>query len=223
VVLAATAAGSVGPHLGRWLAERRLLRSCAARRALVLTYDDGPGPRITPRILDLLARHDAPATFFPLGARAAQAAGVLDRAQREGHEIGCHGHAHVNALRAAPGAARRDIDSGYAALSSWTARDGVFRPPYGKRSLETWWSLQRRSAPTGWWTVDSRDSLFEAPDVDRVVREVVDAGGGVVLLHDFDRDAAHRHLEQYTLDVTAALLDAAATHGLRPSKLGDLL
>lgn len=164
---------------------------------------------MTPRVLDLLAAYDARATFYLLGARALEHADVVDRIVAEGHEVGCHGYAHVNALAVSRRDADEDVDRGYDALSPWLPGDAPFRPPFGKVRPGTWNRLRRRGVPMGWWTIDSRDSLFERLDPDSVVAAASRAGGGVVLLHDFDRQSPDIAREEYTLTVTERLLDLA--------------
>lgn len=217
----ALAAAALGPQLSRRRQEHALRRRCARRGALALTYDDGPGPRLTPQLLDLLGERGGRATFYALGERAAAAPEVLDRAVREAHEVGCHGYAHINAAHAT--GAVRDIERGYQALAPWVGARGIFRPPYGKRSAASALALRRRGAPLGWWTVDSGDALLEAPDLDAVVDEVDRAGGGVVLLHDFDRGPEQRDREAYVLRATAALLDLAERRGWRVVPQGTLV
>jgi peptidoglycan/xylan/chitin deacetylase (PgdA/CDA1 family) len=203
------------------LPARRGLKARSAG-ALALTYDDGPGPRLTPRLLDLLAESDAKATFYVLGERAQAAPGILDRMIAEGHEVGCHGFAHVNALAAPRAQATGDVERGYAALERWVGGEAAFRPPYGKLRPATWRLARRRGAPIGWWTVDSRDSLLPEPDLGVVLEEIGHDGGGVVLLHDFDRGAGHEAREEFTLTATAALLDLAGARGWRVTTQGAL-
>jgi peptidoglycan/xylan/chitin deacetylase (PgdA/CDA1 family) len=207
VARAAAALAGTATGVARKVAERRLRARVAG--TLVLTYGDGPGPRLTPRLLDLLGEHGAHATFYVLGTRAQAAPVILDRMIAEGHEVGCHGQDHLHALRVSRAAALADIERGYAALAPWVPRDGAFRPPYGKLRPATWRSTRRRGAPLGWWTVDSGDSLLAPTDLDAVLRTTADAGGGVVLLHDFDRGDGDREREDYTFEATAALLALA--------------
>src|SRR5437870_942642 len=63
---------------------------------IALTFDDGPNQKLTPRLLDLLAQHHIHATFFVVGENAAQYPEILQRAAREGHEIGNHSWSHPN-------------------------------------------------------------------------------------------------------------------------------
>jgi peptidoglycan-N-acetylglucosamine deacetylase len=200
-----------------------LRRRCARTGTLVLTYDDGPGDRLTRQLLDRLAERGARATFFPLGSRAPEAPSVLDRAVAAGHEVGCHGHSHVNAIDCARGSAGRDIELGYEALAPWVGPRGLFRPPYGKLSAESWRALRRRGAPLGWWTVDSGDALLATPRMDPVLASLRRAGGGVVLMHDFDRDPPEPGRERFVLELTEALLDLGHERGWRVSTLGEAL
>jgi peptidoglycan/xylan/chitin deacetylase (PgdA/CDA1 family) len=207
-------------HGLRKLAERRLEARCRERRALVLTYDDGPGPVLTPALLEILAERRARATFFALGRRAQQAPEVLDRVAAAGHEVGCHSFDHRHAWKVSPRAGVADLDEGYRSLARWVRPDGLFRPPYGKLTLATWAALRRRRGRLACWTVVSGDTYAELPRQHDVVEHVVRSGGGVVLMHDFDREPERG---EYVTTLTARLLDAAERHGLSPAALGDVL
>jgi peptidoglycan-N-acetylglucosamine deacetylase len=207
-------------HALRKLAERRLEARCRETRSLVLTYDDGPGRSLTPALLEVLADRGARATFFALGRRALEAPEVLDRVAAAGHEVGCHSFDHRNAWKVPPAAGVADIDEGYESLARWVRPDGLFRPPYGKLTLATWAALRRRRGRLACWTVVSGDTFGELPRQDDVVDQVVRAGGGVVLMHDFDREPERG---EYVTGLTGQLLDAAERHGLTPATLGDVL
>jgi peptidoglycan/xylan/chitin deacetylase (PgdA/CDA1 family) len=222
VMATGVAALHAGPLAARVVEQRALARRCSEHGLLCLTYDDGPGERLTPRVLDALAEHEAQATFFAVGDRAAAAPQLLDRAVSEGHEVACHGYGHLNALKASPWRALRDVDRGYAALSPWVAPDAPFRPPYGKLTGGGWLALRRRRAATAWWTVESGDTA-DGHDVGRVVDEVRAAGGGVILMHDFDRCAAESDREDFVVELTHALLDTAAERKWSVETVGALL
>jgi peptidoglycan/xylan/chitin deacetylase (PgdA/CDA1 family) len=217
------AATHAGPALAKPLGERALRRRCRALGALCLTYDDGPSTRLTPRVLDALAEREARATFFALGARAAGAPAVLDRLVAAGHEVGCHGHDHLDALRSRPAAARRDVERGFAALAPWTGAGAPFRPPHGRLAGASWLAARRRGAPLAWWTVDGADTRPDLPDPEEVVRAVAAAGGAVVLLHDFDRDPPEPEREDFVVGLTGALLAHAERAGWRVLTAGELL
>jgi peptidoglycan/xylan/chitin deacetylase (PgdA/CDA1 family) len=194
---------------------------CRADRVLSLTFDDGPGPELTPRLLALLERHGAHATFFALGRRAQVAPEILDRVAAAGHEIGCHTLAHRNAWKVAPWAALEDISAGYTALAPWVAADGRFRPPHGKQTLLTGRALRRRDAPVAWWTIDSGDTFATLPDPAMATQRVRADGGGIVLLHDHSENRPTERLD-FVLDATERLLVAAETDDLSVRPLREL-
>lgn len=220
LVLSLTGVAYLSPQFHRMIQECELSRLCRRTRSLVLSYDDGPGGDLTPSILDLLACYRGTATFFPLGFRVANNAEVVDRIVAEGHEVGCHGQDHLNAWKVWPWEAVGDIERGYQSMCRWVARDGLFRPPYGKLSLPTWWAVRRRGARIGWWTIDSGDTSLCLPDPRKTVEAAVRAGGGIVLLHDFDRSTSR---VGFVLRTTELLLRAAEREGWAIKQLGNLL
>ena len=207
------------PQVERYTNASALRRRAASTRSLVLTYDDGPGSSSTPGLLSLLAARQTKATFFLVGRRAEAHPALVDQLLAEGHEIGCHTYAHKHAWKVSPWAAVGDIKRGYAALGRWLSADGIFRPPYGKLNLATWLALRRRGAKVALWTAVSGDTYAVLPPAGAVVEAVRSAGGGVVLMHDYDR-AAERI--DYVTKVTGALLDMAGREGLTVRKLGEL-
>jgi len=210
-------------HYGVPFALRRWqVRSLAARAArehvAVLTYDDGPGRRLTPALLALLGSRGVRATFFSLGRRAAADPDTLDRVRAAGHEIGCHAYEHVSAWHSAPGLALRDARRGFRTLERWMDGAGWFRPPHGKLDLATLLWLRARGAGVAWWTLDAGDTWARRPDPKFAAERLIAAGGGVVLLHDFDGAEEH---DAFVLAATRALLDAAESHGIRFCTLGE--
>lgn len=218
-VPAVAASWYLAPMAARRRQEHRLRSICSASRTLVLTYDDGPGPALTPRLLDLLDTHGARATFFVLGARAARAPELVDRIVEAGHEVACHTYRHLNAWFTSPWRVVADVDAGYRSLARWIPDNGAFRPPYGKMTLLTWAALRRRRAPIGWWTINGGDAQADLPPVTTAVDEARRAGGGIVLLHDADR-AEERN--EFVLKSTGLLLDAAREYGWSIRTFGEL-
>lgn len=228
VGIATVAVAGAGTYFAPQVAKRRLIadlrRRCRARRALVLTYDDGPGPELTPRVLDALARYGAHATFFLLGFRAERAPEVVDRVVAAGHETGCHTHWHRHAFKCGPWDVARDVEQGYRTLAPWVPGDGLFRPPYGKFVLPAWLATRRRGAVAAFWTHDGGDTHPYLPAPEAIAQRVVADGGGVVLLHDFDREnASAASRAEYVVSCTERLLDAARRAGLRVCTFGELM
>ncbi len=154
---------------------------------VALTFDDGPDPDVTPRVLDVLRAHGAKATFFVLGERAARFPDVVRRIREEGHAIGTHTQHH--ALRFHFGSAAyvsREIEDAIAAVSAITnARPQLFRPPQGLRTppFTSGWR-QTRGLTCVTWTVRGLDS--RPTTADRIVARIEPAlaPGAIITLHD---------------------------------------
>jgi peptidoglycan/xylan/chitin deacetylase (PgdA/CDA1 family) len=214
------------PHLCGRISRILLAERCRRARAVVLTYDDGPGGVLSPRLLSLLCRHRVRATFFTLGEKALQRPALMDAMKAEGHEVACHGFRHLHAWKVMPWRSLGDAAEGFDSLSRWLAGDLFFRPPYGKITLFTWLALVMRGVRPVWWTHDSGDvRCGRQPDPGEVADAVIRAGGGVVLLHDFDRlaDAGRPNRHDFVLRVTEELIVRARGSGLALVTLGELL
>jgi peptidoglycan/xylan/chitin deacetylase (PgdA/CDA1 family) len=196
----------------------RLRRACAGR--LVLTYDDGPGEELTPRLLDLLERHGVRATFYLVGFRARTWPSMCDRIVAGGHEIGTHTDRHRNAWRQPPWRGALEVHAGYRALAPWLQPGALFRPPFGKVTTWSWLAARRHASALSWWTIDSGDSAPTMPAAASIARQVVDAEGGVVLMHCHDRGEDRTC---YVLEVTEQLIAAAHDAGLEVCTYGNLL
>jgi peptidoglycan/xylan/chitin deacetylase (PgdA/CDA1 family) len=214
----------VGPaaYFSPWFWRRyrmaQVRRKMVKDRVLALTYDDGPSG-VTPQLLDLLRSRGARATFFMLGRHVQQNAALVDRVRQEGHDIGCHTDQHLNAWKTLPWKAITDINTGYQRLSRWIQADGMFRPPHGKMTLPTCWSIRRRKAPVWWWTIDSGDTQNALPQPADVADQLRRAGGGIVLMHDLDRT---QERNQYVLELTALLLDVAQQESFNVTPLREI-
>jgi peptidoglycan/xylan/chitin deacetylase (PgdA/CDA1 family) len=155
------------------------------RREVALTFDDGPGP-YTLRLVRILQRLRAPATFFQLGFSehwftAAERAIVADPR----FVIGDHtqSHPHMGSLPAAAQAAEIDAAARTIRRAGHRA-PRLFRPPYGSYNAATLAQLRRRKMLMVLWTVDSEDYL--RPGVKRIVRRVMSGvrPGAIILMHD---------------------------------------
>lgn len=207
------------PTLWRHNRMRRIQRQLATDRILALTYDDGPSSVMTLQLLDLLRRRAARATFFMLGRNAERYPGIVAQIVKDGHEVGCHSYDHINAWNSGPYSAIRDVQKGYARLSEWVPPNGMFRPPHGKMNLFTYLVLRRRRAPVWWWTIDSGDTRRRMPKLSQVTELLRREKGGIVLMHDLDRDDDRN---RFVLDLTEGLLDTAKKESLRVTTLGEL-
>jgi peptidoglycan/xylan/chitin deacetylase (PgdA/CDA1 family) len=225
VSLTAAAIGLVGstayfsPWIWRQSRMAAIRKDVTKKRILALTYDDGPSETLTPQLLDLLRQHNATATFFMVGRNAKKYPNLVNRVLQEGHDVGCHTAQHLNAWKASPWRAVADIDDGYEMLSPWIGSNAVFRPPHGKMTLPTYWSIRNRGASVWWWTVDSGDTYKRLPQSSQVVDAVHRQHGGIILMHDVERSNEQK---DFVLETTAALLDLARRESLHVTPLRDL-
>jgi len=207
-----------------WLHRAKTLTK--QRQCVALTFDDGPGPTLTPRILDLLQGHNARATFYVLGIRAEKHPELVRRAFEEGHEIATHTYTHLHAWKSGPFAQSRDIRAGFKTVASCLQDSPPplrFRPTYGKLTLAGWLTVCRRASAIDWWTIDSCDTKPLLPEPGSIVERIERNGGGVVLLHDHDRQVNAEKRAAYVLAVTDLICTCAPKLGLQCVPMSEAL
>ena len=160
----------------------------AGTRGVALTFDDGPHPEGTPRLLDLLGEANARGTFFLVGEQVERWPEIAERIAREGHLVALHGYGHRNLLRIPPAAFARDLDRGARVIEEAAGvRPTLYRPPYGIFSPAALAIARRHGyANLLWsrWGHDWRRSITPERIADEVTRDL--QGGDVLLLHDAD-------------------------------------
>jgi peptidoglycan-N-acetylglucosamine deacetylase len=216
--------------LGAGLAPRsaalgpNVVRSAAAASAgaVVLTFDDGPDPAVTPRILDLLDARRAAATFFCIGERVARHPDLVREIARRGHRVENHTQTHPNLFFFHfPGTLEREIAACQdAVVHACDRAPTYFRAPAGIRSPLLQGVLARADLRLASWTRRGFDTVARDPVAvaARLTRGM--AAGDVLLLHD---GAAHPRegRERVVLEALPRVLDAIAAAGLRASPLSD--
>ncbi len=212
-------APALGPHLPAAASAFGIARRVDSP-GVALTFDDGPHPQATPRVLEELSRREAPATFFLVGeqvrARPALAAEIVSA----GHTIALHGFRHRNLMHVPPVALAEDLRRAVATIGEATGRSpDIYRPPYGIFTPAA--LLLARHA--GWrpllWSRWGWDWTLrhDASDIERRAAGRVTAGD-VVLLHDADfysEPGAWRA----TVAALPRILDRVARRGLAPVPL----
>ena len=154
------------------------------RRAIALTFDDGPDRECTPRVLDILEREGVQGAFFLIGRRAAHAPAVARRIAEGGHDLGNH---TWSLWRCGPDRTEREIGDGHAAITQAAgAPPRFFRPPWGKTNLAMFGTLRRLGTPCVFWTVQPESRRPVAP-AEQARRGVARARPGAIYdLHDAD-------------------------------------
>jgi peptidoglycan/xylan/chitin deacetylase (PgdA/CDA1 family) len=190
---------------------------------VALTFDDGPNPVTTRRILALLAEADARATFFVLGEKVEQHPDVLKELVLAGHSIGVHGYRHDRLYAFnSPVAVAEDIERVQTVIERAAgARARWFRPPVGQVSPRTAEGAKRAGVDIIGWSVRGLDGLRGA-DPGRVATRIERGleSGAIVLLHD----AAERDdFAPASLEALPKVLESIARKGLRVVPLQTLI
>ena len=193
-----------GSHL---LTLGSIWRGPRERRAVSLTFDDGPDPEWTPRVLDVLAREGVRAAFFLIGQRARRVPEQARRIADSGHDLGNHTWSHPSLWRCGPAHTEREIGDGHAAIADAAgAPPRFFRPPWGKTNLAMFGVARELGTPCVFWTVqpESRRPVVPAEQARRGLARA--RAGAIYDLHDADGvPGAGRRLVEYLPALIAGL------------------
>jgi len=201
---------------------------------LVLTFDDGPDPDYTPKILDILSRYHVPATFFVVGINAENNIPIVKREFKEGHEIGNHTFTHPNIAKVSTRRAILEMESTRLLIECITGRSTImFRAPYNADFEPEKWeelipvAIARKKNyldigesidPLDWEPGTPADSIFE-----RVIRrknEMTKAGlsGNIILLHDAGGEG-----RESTVEALPRIIDYFQKRGFQFTTVADIL
>lgn len=179
VCLAAVAALAIGGH---GTAEPAAAIVNGNGPVIALTFDDGPYPKVTGHILDVLEKNGVCATFFVLGSRIEGHEDMLTRMDELGCEIGNHSFSHADLTRLSKADCQRELSDTDAEIRRVTGHEAsVVRPPYGYYNKTVMSAAER---PLILWTVDTNDWRGKAPGeiADYVIQQAKE--GSVILMHD---------------------------------------
>jgi peptidoglycan/xylan/chitin deacetylase (PgdA/CDA1 family) len=202
----------------------RLPAAAAARKEVSLTFDDGPDPEVTPRVLDLLDRHQAKASFFCIGEKATAYPDIVKEIVRRGHSVENHSHCHSRAY-AFCGIFRfkRDVETAQTIIAGITGRaPQFFRAPVGLRSPLLDPVLARCGLHYVTWTRRGFDAIHRDPE--RVLQRLAGglAAGDILVLHDCGYSRT-RDGTPVVLSVLPELLDRIKAQGLKSVTLSAAL
>jgi peptidoglycan-N-acetylglucosamine deacetylase len=206
------------PHL---LPPARVRRGRPGVPAIALTFDDGPDPEWTPRILDLLHAHRVPASFFLVGERAARAPEIVRAIADAGHDVGNHSWSHRSLWLSGPRRTATEIERTNALLASMTGRaPRHFRPPWGMMNASMFGVLRRQGLRCVLWSIQP-EGLRPASARRQVERVLARAHpGAIVDLHD--AEGTPRAPERLH-EALPPMIDRLRRAGYRLSTLGELL
>ena len=183
---------------------------------IAITFDDGPHPQNTPRLLDILAARNIKATFYVIGRSVDLHPGVLRRTVAEGHEIGNHSHTHRLLSKLGESEVRQEMQRCQDAVGRAAGvRMRTMRPPYGGL-LQSQRELVHREFgyPTILWSVDPLD--WKRPGAPVITSRILagTTAGGIVLAHD---------LHAQTVDAMPATLDGLLRRGFKFVTVSQLI
>jgi len=183
---------------------------------VAMTFDDGPHPDLTPKLLDLLKKRNIRATFYVIGRNVAAYPEIARRMVEEGHEIGNHTYTHPALSKIGASRVKSELDRTSDIIRQVTgANPKTMRPPYGATNT----SLSRRihgefSMPVIMWSVDPQDWRYR--NASRVSSHIIANAkpGDIILAHD---------IHPSTIAAMPAALDALLAKGFRFVTVSELL
>lgn len=158
---------------------------------VALTFDDGPHPKVTPRVLKILKEYNAKATFFMLGVQVEYYPDMAKKVAEAGHEIGNHSKGHPNLANMSLSEVRKQIIESSDRIEAATGRKpSLFRPPYGAMNESVKKVTKEQQTPIILWSVDSLD--WKSRNAQAVNKEVAKniRPGSIVLMHDIHASTA---------------------------------
>jgi len=190
-------------------------------KKIALTFDDGPDPVKTEKILDMLKQYNAKATFFVLGNKVERYSKTIKRELDEGHEVANHTYNHVYFNRSVnPVTVRDEIVKTQKVLEKVTGRkSALFRPPggyYNDRSVDVTKSLGYTTILWSWHQ-DTND--WRRPGVDYIVNKVLNnaRNGDIVLMHDYNPGS------DQTVEAVSIILPKLAERGFQFVTVSELM
>lgn len=152
-------------------------------QAVFLTFDDGPHPEITPKVLALLKQHNAKATFFCVGENAKKHPEIIKQILQEGHALGNHTHNHLHGFKTPLEKYVENTEECAEHISS-----KLFRPPYGKITRKQGKALMKKGYNIIMWDILSYD-FDKTISAQRCTENVANhlKSGSIVIFHDSEK------------------------------------
>ncbi|MFI7542542.1 polysaccharide deacetylase family protein [Actinoplanes sp. NPDC049599] len=190
-----------------------------AEPVVAFTFDDGPGPRWTPMVLDTLAAAGVPATFFMVGRNLRDHAGLV-RDRLAGHEVGNHSWSHDDLATLDLAGVTAELTRTHEVIRDVTGRaPALLRPPYGHLGGSTLLAADSMGYDIVLWSQQMRERTY-ARDPAAQVRAIVDTArpGDIILAHDVGADRRLVALHGLT-----AMIDGLRARGFRFATVSDLV
>lgn len=187
--------------------------SQTSKKAVALTFDDGPYSPYTEELLDILKEYQVPATFFVVGQNAEKYPEVVRRIVNEGHQLGNHTYHHVDLLKIDQKTIAEEIDRTNQVIKNITGiAPHIVRPPHGFRDPIVMEIMKERGLKVVEWSIMSRDWTNPGAEVivDRTVSKV--KNGSIILLHDGD-GIASKASRQQSVEAARRIIQTLSAQG----------
>lgn len=157
-----------------------------AYKKIALTFDDGPHPRYTPQILEILAQYNIKATFFTVGINAKNYPDTLENVVLAGHEVENHTYTHPHVNKVDFAALKREVENCESEIYEHTDyKTKFFRPPEGMIDDEIITMIKSLDYKIVLWDIDTRDWAHTPPQ--KIAENVINniKSGDIILMHDY--------------------------------------
>lgn len=210
-------------YLMPWVFGEGIYKVTTTEKLVALTFDDGPDPRFTSQISQLLADAGAHGTFFVIGRFAAQHPDVIATLIQQGHELGNHTWSHPSLRLKSPQVIRQELESTDRLLQAQGYHGPIpFRSPYGHSLFVLPQILKQRQQANILWTIQLNDWKPETPEVMMEQLAPQFGRGEIILLHDGD-GAALGSDRSHTVAVVQQILDTYIPQGYQFVTVSELL
>ena len=169
-------------------------KNTSAEKKVALTFDDGPHPIYTPRILELLDEYAVPATFFVIGQNVDNYPEAFKKLLESGCEIGNHTYHHRNVSNMSEADIREELEKTEAAISKFSnIKPTLLRPPEGSFGKHLEKVCIEKKYDVILWSIDTRD--WEYASANQIAATVVKKiqNGDIILMHDYVSHGAHNY------------------------------
>ena len=174
------------------------------KNTLYLTFDDGPHPEVTPRVLEILATYNIKATFFCVGKNVEEFPNVFNQITAQGHDIGNHTYFHDKGW-----CTRSDEYLKSIQLANKVLDTPLFRPPYGQMKFSLVPALRKQGMRIVMWSWLSRDYNSSVSNKQIIQSAQQIKGGDILVFHDSDK-TKHR-IDQLLREIIPMLLSKQFT------------
>ncbi|WP_421378277.1 polysaccharide deacetylase family protein [Bacillus salacetis] len=190
------------------------------KKAVAITFDDGPNPVFTPQVLEIFQKVNGKATFFMIGEQMENSPELVKKAADLGHEIGNHTYTHPKLSQISKEEAVKEIDATASLIEKLTGqKPSLFRPPYLDYNGQTTEVLQEKGYPIMIGALNMEATDWEQPGVDFILRKTknVIENGSILLFHDGYGDRSQ------TIEAVRILAQELTEQGFELVTVSDLI